>query len=243
MSFLVDMLIPILAGCLCYYIITCIFDHQNSMYSDHNNVGVNTRGVSSINVPIVDYSTASQVEIHPTDSHVIVSPIAFSTDQHLVALPRVMSTPVFQSRGEIECGRLLHEFFPGHVFINNFRPDWNRNDYSGENLELDWFNEALKLAAEFNGRGHYEEVDFTDKQKELTSIDKSASRKRLYGIQQRDKRKKSNCERRSKIYGGSVSLVIVPYWEEHRMRHFLLQNPTITCKMTMDNYLHQLKLC
>jgi hypothetical protein len=59
-----------------------------------------------------------------------------------------------ESKGERECRRVLESIF--HRKFPNKRPDFMKNPLTGRNLELDCYNEDLKIACEYNGRQHYE---------------------------------------------------------------------------------------
>jgi len=70
--------------------------------------------------------------------------------------------PIFQdvegsSRGEKACRDWLENRF-GRKFVR-VRPDWLKNPRTGKNLELDCYNEELKLAVEYNGEQHYRRVE------------------------------------------------------------------------------------
>jgi hypothetical protein len=70
------------------------------------------------------------------------------------------------SKGEVECRRVLE-----HIFnrpFNKARPDFLRNEVTGNNfnLELDCFNEELKLAIEYNGIQHYKFTPYFHKNNE-----------------------------------------------------------------------------
>jgi hypothetical protein len=58
-----------------------------------------------------------------------------------------------ESRGELECKRFLETIFQAP--FSKARPDFLKNPVTGNNLELDCFNEALRLAVEYNGQQHY----------------------------------------------------------------------------------------
>lgn len=62
----------------------------------------------------------------------------------------------WQSSGELECRRVLESIFPGYRFPSS-RPDFLSNPVTGGrfNLELDCYNEELRLAVEYNGAQHY----------------------------------------------------------------------------------------
>jgi len=75
-------------------------------------------------------------------------------------------TPPKDSRGEIECRRVLQL-----IFNRNFdkaRPDFLRNPVTGGdfNLELDCYDRELGIAVEYNGVQHYKFIPFFHKNKE-----------------------------------------------------------------------------
>lgn len=84
-------------------------------------------------------------------------------------LPSFLSvgqSPKKESRGEAECRRVLQKYlqkpFP------NRRPDFLRNPVTGGNynLELDCYDENLRLAVEYNGAQHYKYIPYFHKNKE-----------------------------------------------------------------------------
>lgn len=70
------------------------------------------------------------------------------------------------SRGEAECRRVLQKYFKKP--FNNCRPDFLRNPVTGGkfNLELDCYDNSLKLAVEYNGAQHYKYIPYFHKNKE-----------------------------------------------------------------------------
>ena len=74
--------------------------------------------------------------------------------------------PPKESRGEAECRRVLQKLF--NKPFRNTRPDFLRNPVTGGNfnLELDCYDESLKLAVEYNGVQHYKYVPYFHKNKE-----------------------------------------------------------------------------
>ncbi len=98
-----------------------------------------------------------------------------------------------ESKGEIECKKAAEKIF-GKPF-KKIRPHFLKSEVTGKNLELDVYNDDLKLAVEYDGIQHYKytphfhrngEIDF---QKQL----------------QRDKFKEQKC-----IENG-IHLIRVPY--------------------------------
>jgi hypothetical protein len=70
------------------------------------------------------------------------------------------------SKGENECRRVLETFFRRP--FSKARPNFLNNPVTGGhfNLELDCFNEDLKLAVEYNGVQHYKFVPYFHKNHE-----------------------------------------------------------------------------
>ncbi len=63
-----------------------------------------------------------------------------------------------RSRGETECVRVLEKLFNRR--FDRVRPSFLKSPLTGRNLELDCYNEELKLAIEYNGRQHYKHPSF-----------------------------------------------------------------------------------
>lgn len=59
-----------------------------------------------------------------------------------------------QSKGETLCCHILEKIY-GKPFARNLRPNFLKNPETGANLELDCYNEELKIACEYNGIQHY----------------------------------------------------------------------------------------
>jgi hypothetical protein len=74
--------------------------------------------------------------------------------------------PPKESKGEIECRRVLKKLF--NRPFNKCRPDFLRNPVTGGNfnLELDCYDDQLHLAVEYNGIQHYKYVPYFHKNKE-----------------------------------------------------------------------------
>lgn len=74
--------------------------------------------------------------------------------------------PPKESSGEKECRRVLQKIF--NKPFENCRPNFLSNPVTGDrfNLELDCYEESLKLAVEYNGVQHYKYVPYFHKNKE-----------------------------------------------------------------------------
>lgn len=66
---------------------------------------------------------------------------------------------------EIECRLILHELFPGKKF-DKIRPSFLKNPKTNKNMEIDCFNEELKLALEYNGIQHYKYIQYFHEKEE-----------------------------------------------------------------------------
>lgn len=98
----------------------------------------------------------------------------------------------FQSKGEKECKRSVEEITQKH--FTKHRPDFLKNEITGKNLELDCYNDELKLAIEYNGIQHYEYTPIFHKNRES-----------FYNTKYRDKIKETLCRQKE------VKLIVVPY--------------------------------
>ncbi len=111
----------------------------------------------------------------------------------------------FVSKGERICCETMSNYFKKE-FVS-VRPEWLKN-HTGRSLELDCYNDELKIAVEYNGIQHYKWPNFT-KQSYQQFADQVA----------RDKRKKYLCEL------NNVRLITVPYTIQHcDIPQFLLNN-------------------
>lgn len=101
----------------------------------------------------------------------------------------------FPSRGERKCKETLESIY-GVPFVT-VRPNWLKN-ITGYNLELDCYNEELKIAAEYNGEQHYVWPNFT-----------RCSFAEFQELRARDERKRELCDR------NGIYLIVVPYKVAH----------------------------
>lgn len=102
----------------------------------------------------------------------------------------------FVSKGENICCQAMEQMYG--VSFTSERPNWLVNPMTGAKLELDCYNENLKIAVEYNGIQHYKWPNFTNQTYEQYL-------NQIY----RDNIKKKLC----KQYG--VRLIIVPYTVPH----------------------------
>lgn len=102
--------------------------------------------------------------------------------------------PPKESKGEIECKRVLEKLFK-RPFIKE-RPNFLHNPVTGgsNNLEIDCFNRDLRLGVEYQGSQHYKYIPFFHKNKEAFQNQKY-----------RDEMKRVKCRE------NGVVLIEVPY--------------------------------
>ena len=103
------------------------------------------------------------------------------------------------SIGEQICHNVLNKLEfnnkeAGYFKFKKIRPNWLKSPYSNYPLELDFYNEELKIAVEYNGEQHY-------KYTPLFHQNEEAFKKQL----QRDEQKVITCSNLN------INLIIVPY--------------------------------
>lgn len=83
--------------------------------------------------------------------------VRFEMDERPDDAPRPQGA---ESKGEVECRAALQRMFRRP--FNKARPDFLRNAVTGNkhNLELDCFDEELRIGVEYQGRQHYEYVPY-----------------------------------------------------------------------------------
>lgn len=105
--------------------------------------------------------------------------------------------PKKESKGEIQCKKVLEEIFnkPFHKQRPNFLRNPITSTHTNENnLELDCYNEELKLAVEYNGIQHYKYTPYFHKTKES-----------FHNQKYRDYIKREQCKK------NGIFLIEVPY--------------------------------
>ena len=105
--------------------------------------------------------------------------------------------PPTLSKGEIECRRVVEKIFRRP--FPKCRPDFLRNsvtsdDFNNNNLEIDCYNDELKIGIEYNGVQHYKYIPFFHKNKEA-----------FYNQKYRDEMKRVKCQQ------NGILLIEVPY--------------------------------
>jgi len=116
---------------------------------------------------------------------------------------RKRSAPPGSSRKEELCRRIIEEIYQKP--FSKIRPDFLKNPETGYNLELDCYNEDLKLALEYNGIQHYVYPNFTN-----------SSYEEFVDQLRRDIYKAERCEQEG------IYLITVPYTiPEHMLRAYI----------------------
>lgn len=98
-----------------------------------------------------------------------------------------------ESKGEIQCKIAAEKIF--NKPFKKIRPDFLKSELTGKNLELDVYNDDLKLAVEYDGIQHYKYTPHFHRNGELDF------QKQL----QRDKFKEQKCKE------NGITLIRVPY--------------------------------
>lgn len=77
-----------------------------------------------------------------------------------------------RSKPEKICRRTLEKIYKKK--FSRIRPDWLRNPKTGRNLEIDCYNDELKIGLEYNGVQHYKWPNFTkmSRQQFLDQVDR-----------------------------------------------------------------------
>jgi hypothetical protein len=99
-----------------------------------------------------------------------------------------------ESKGEIECKRVLEKIF--NKPFNKCRPSFLNNKITGGNynLEIDCYNDELKLGIEYDGAQHHKYIPYFHKNKEA-----------FYNQKYRDTLKEYMCKE------NGIKLIRVPY--------------------------------
>jgi len=105
---------------------------------------------------------------------------------------------VRESKGELECRRVLQKYF--NRPFNKKRPNFLNNPVTGGkvNLEIDCFNEELKIGCEYDGEPHFKYIPYFHKNKEAFD-----------NVKYRDYMKNIMCEQ------NGITLIRVPYTVKH----------------------------
>ena len=114
------------------------------------------------------------------------------------------------SKSENCLGEILKDNFPEYEFIK-IKPNWIKNK-EGNNLELDFYCEYLKLAFEYQGLQHEQYIPFFH----------NNDINNFYKQQEHDRIKKEECEKRG------IKLICIPSKYDYT-------NPLEMCEYILDN--------
>lgn len=121
-----------------------------------------------------------------------------------IPTPSPFSSDNTSSKGEKECKEFLESYFQKP--FQKIRPAFLTNPVTRQPLEIDLYNEELKLGVEYNGRQHYEYNTYMHQN----------SKDRFQNQQYRDLLKYQMCQQHG------IQLIIVPYTIKD-IPHFLYQ--------------------
>jgi len=139
------------------------------------------------------YNKAPSVSMSDIYNHFLGFFFRPPVDRQSFSHQRQRRLPGGKSRGEFQCKEFVEFFF--QKAFSKVRPDFLKNPVTKENLELDIYNEELKLAVEYNGAQHYHYNSFMHKN----------SKDRFQNQQYRDLIKQDLCAKHV------VSLIVVPF--------------------------------
>jgi hypothetical protein len=163
-------------------------------YSRHR-----TAGTSSASLDGILDTLLRPLHVSPPPTRVLVPPTTTTRPTSPQA-----SSKSGSSKGERKCKEFV-EFITGKRF-DKIRPDFLTNPVTGHALELDMYNEELRLAIEYNGAQHYR----------FNAMMHQNNRDRFQNQQYRDLLKKQMCQQHG------IRLIEVPYTvSEDKIPEFL----------------------
>ena len=182
--------------------------HHLGVVPDHLGVVPDQLGVSpiqdvgrylSIEEDLLEIITCPEEEVGPKPPLVIYDDTTFPK----VPLPEKPS----RWKRQEACCRGVEEIF-GLPFRRDVRDlDWLYNPETGSSLELDCYNDELKIAVEHNGEHHYKYPNHWNKTKE-----------EWIEMVRRDKLKPEQCDK------NGVYLITIPYWVPfHKIKDVIRQ--------------------
>lgn len=164
-------------------------------YAGNENKSSSTNLNDAINVMLSPTEKSPKIKNYP----MINSPSNYSRTESQTSEKR-------SSKGENMCRKVMEEL-TGKPF-KNVRPKWLMNPVTHQPLELDCYNEELRIAIEYNGKQHYEYNKYMHQN----------SKDKFYNQQYRDIIKQDLCKK------NNVVLITVPYnVPEHKIKSFLFK--------------------
>ena len=104
----------------------------------------------------VIHNNPNNAVIHNVPNNVLVNNIP----NRMGSVPKAKKPGRMVSRGEKICCETMEKIYG--VKFTTVRPTWLTNPETGKPLELDCYNDELKIAVEYNGIQHYEWPNFTN---------------------------------------------------------------------------------
>lgn len=105
-----------------------------------------------------------KLSVHKTNDNILILDRPQSSVPSLPTQKCVPQGGKFISKGEQMCCNVMSKIY-GKPFVS-MRPNWLKNPETKRNLELDCYNQELKIAVEYNGIQHYQWPNFTNQSKE-----------------------------------------------------------------------------
>jgi len=163
---------------------------NNFNKNDNNKDIQETINKTDLNVCIVEETTNKTNFKNVENDKIVKSDL--DTDKQANGLKRGR----FISKGERICCETMENIY-GLPF-KSIRPKWLQNPETGYNVELDCYNDELKLAIEYNGEQHYKWPNYTNQTYE-----------QFINQTRRDTLKRQLCDKKG------VYLIVVPYNVPH----------------------------
>ena len=196
-----------------------IIDYTPHIATQYKSAEVNPLHQEQL-APPVSPEEKAEVIVEPAEETEIPKPSADSQSATLAtaaARPPVKSRRgKFISRGERLCCQTMERIYG--VPFRSIWPNWLVNPETGEKLELDCYNDDLKIAVEYNGEQHYNFPNFTNQ-----------TEKQFINQVRRDALKRELCDR------NGVYLIVVPYNVAHeRIPEFIMSYLPETIKKRLE---------
>ena len=136
-----------------------------------------------------------------------INNLSFNNKDNNSISNKINKSPPKESVGELECKRVLEKIF--NKPFNKNRPSFLNNKITGGNynLEIDCYNNELKLGVEYDGAQHHKYIPYFHKNKEA-----------FYNQKYRDTLKEYMCKE------NGVILIRVPYTIKVENIESLLRN-------------------
>lgn len=109
-------------------------------------------------IPISDSNKVNSNKVNSNKVEEIKTSDDEENVKEIVEDNKVQFIPGRRWKSEAHCQDILEQIF--ELPFTKARPDFLKNPETGRNLELDCYNEKLKLALEYNGEQHYNWPNF-----------------------------------------------------------------------------------